>query len=65
MQYTDLAIVQIGKEGVNKEHLIKALKDHNMIKVKFLKKEFITENLPGIVVQKIGRTVILKKDKKN
>lgn len=64
MQYTDLPIVQVGKEGVNKEHLIKALKDHRMIKVRFLKKEFETSDLPGEVVKKIGRTVVLREKKR-
>ncbi|MFA5303556.1 MAG: hypothetical protein WC393_03400 [Candidatus Nanoarchaeia archaeon] len=64
MQYDNLPTFQIGKNGVDKEHLIKALKDHRIIKVKFLKKEFVTNELPGIIVQKIGRTVILKEDKK-
>jgi len=64
MQYTNLPIFQVGKNGADKEHLLKALKDHGMIKVKFLKKEFETHDLPGIVVQKIGRIVVLKEDKK-
>jgi RNA-binding protein YhbY len=61
MQYTNLPIIQIGKNGIEKEHIIKALKDHGMIKIKFLKKEFMTEELPGKIIQKIGRTIILKK----
>jgi RNA-binding protein YhbY len=64
MQYTLLPIFQVGKEGINKEHLAKALKDHNMIKVKFLKKELMSNDLPGIIVKKIGRTIILKENKK-
>jgi RNA-binding protein YhbY len=64
MQYTILPVFQVGKEGVNKSHLEKALKDHRMIKVKFLKKEFVTDDLPGIIVKKIGRTIVLKENKK-
>ncbi|MDD5054243.1 MAG: hypothetical protein PHG04_02600 [Candidatus Nanoarchaeia archaeon] len=65
MQASNLPVFQIGKKGADKEHLIKALKIHGMIKVKFLKKEFETNDLPGIIVKKIGRTVVLKEDKKN
>ncbi len=64
MQYTILPVFQVGKEGVNKEHLEKALKDHGMIKVKFLKKEFMNNDLPGIIVKTIGRTIVLKENKK-
>ncbi|HLE05808.1 MAG TPA: hypothetical protein VI790_00490 [Candidatus Nanoarchaeia archaeon] len=60
MQYLNLQTVLVGKDGVSKEHLVKALKDHKMIKVKFLKKEFMTIELPGEIVRKIGRTIILK-----
>jgi len=65
MQYTNLPTFQIGKSGADKEHLIKALKDHGLIKVRFLKKEFETTDLPGIVVKRIGRTVVLKEEKKS
>ncbi|MDD4353510.1 MAG: hypothetical protein PHN56_03570 [Candidatus Nanoarchaeia archaeon] len=64
MQYTNLPVFQIGKEKLNKEHLIKALKDHGMIKIKFLKKEFETTDLPGDIIQKIGRTLVLKEKKR-
>lgn len=60
MQYTNLQTILIGKEGVNKAHIIKALKDHKTIRIKFLTKEFTTTNLPGVIVKTIGRTVILK-----
>jgi RNA-binding protein YhbY len=64
MQYTNLPVFQIGKEGLNKEHLIKALKDHKMIKIRFLKKEFGTLELPGEIVKKIGRTIVLREKKR-
>ena len=60
MQYFNLPIVQVGKEGVNKEYITKFLKDHKMIKVKFLEKAFVTTDLPGKIIKKIGKTIILK-----
>lgn len=67
MQYINLPTFQVGKEGLRKEHLVKALKDHGTIKLKFLKKEFMEKSandLPGIILKKIGLTIILKEDKK-
>lgn len=62
MQYLNLPIVQVGKEGVNREYLIKFLKIHKLIKVKFLKDEINTVSLPGKIIKKIGRTIILKEE---
>ena len=65
MQYSNLTIVKVGKNGLTselKKHMKRLLKLHKLLKIKFLSKEHFTEEgLPGKVVKKIGRTIIIKK----
>lgn len=65
MQLNNAVVVKIGKKGVTSEarsNMLKLLKQHDKIKVKFLKTTGLDyDSLPGRVVKKIGRTVILKR----
>lgn len=65
MQYSNLTIVKIGKNGLTselKKHILILLKQHKILKIKFLSKEnFTEEGLPGKILKKIGRTIIIKK----
>jgi len=66
MQYNDLMITTIGKNGLTNEaiaNLRTLLEQHRLIKVKFLDKEKMdTSKLPGKIEKQIGKTVVLKRN---
>lgn len=68
MQISNITTVNIGKNGLTPEilkHLKKLLEQKKIIKIKFLKTAQFTDeelvSLPGKIVKKIGRTIIIEK----
>lgn len=64
MQAKNTVEINVGKSGINPEvhkHIKSRLKKHKLIKVRFLKTTGIDYgSLPGVIVKRIGRTVVLK-----
>jgi len=68
VQISNITTVNIGKNGLTPEilkHLKKLLEQKKIIKIKFLKTAQFTDeeliSLPGKIVKKIGRTIIIEK----